>query len=120
MRKQKIKPGKTEQLREWIAELAGEAEADEEGVLQIWEEESLHTLSLFVEYTENGDYLVWYIEADSIDQLIEARQVSTHLLHDLEDAMMAEVLEESENVGDFEPLFHGVNPNRPQQFIVQR
>lgn len=102
-----------------MAELKEAVQADREGVLEIWNEESLRTLSIFIERTERSDYLVWYIEADDIDRLIEARRNSTHSLHDLEDEMMAEVLENPENVGEFEPVFHGVNPNRPNSFVAR-
>ncbi|WP_132058166.1 DUF6176 family protein [Halorussus amylolyticus] len=120
VRKQRIQSGKTERLRELLAEMTEEARADEDGVLEIWEGESLHTLSLFIERTDDADYLVWYIEADDIDQLIEFRQNSTHPLHDIEDEMMAAVLEGPESVTEYEPVFHGVNPNRPQEFVARQ
>lgn len=118
MRKQKIRPGKTERLREWVADLH-EAAADETAK-DIWSAESLQTIALFVEHAEDGDYLVWFLEADSMEQLIQARQASTHPLHDVEDEMMAEVLEDPEEMGEFEPLFHGVSPERPSDFVVER
>ncbi|WP_458209234.1 DUF6176 family protein [Haladaptatus sp. NG-SE-30] len=102
-----------------MKELKSVAEEEKEGVLEIWEKESLQTLSLFIERMDHGDYLVWYIEADDIDQLIAARRNSTHPLHDLEDEIMAEVLESPENVGEFEPVFHGVNPDQPNPFVVE-
>lgn len=120
IRKQKIRPGKTERLREWITEMKAEAEADSQGVQDIWAAESLHTVSLFIEHADDGDYFVWYLEADSIEQLVEARQTSTHPLHDVEDAMMEEILEDPDEVGDFEPLLHGVSPERPDEFTVQQ
>ena len=120
IRKQKIRPGKTERLRERISDLHSEAEEDSQGVRGIWTEESLHTISLFIEHAEDGDYFVWYLEADSMEQLIEARRASTHPLHDIEDAMMEEVLEDPEEVGDFEPLFHGVSPERSTTFEVRQ
>lgn len=120
IRKQKIRPGKTERLREWIAKMEDEAEADCQGVRDIWAAESLHTISLFIEHTEDGDYFVWYLEAESMEQLINARHSSTRPLHDVEDAMMKDVLENPDETGDFEPLLHGVSPERPNDFIVQQ
>lgn len=120
IRKQKIRPGKTERLREWIGKMHGEAEADGKGVRDIWAEESLYTISLFIEHAEDGDYFVWYLEADSMEQLIEAREASTHPLHDVEDAMMDEVLVDPAEAGDFEPLLHGVSPERSDAFTVQQ
>jgi hypothetical protein len=120
VRKQKIRPGKTERLREWMDELVGEAESDRQGVRDIWEEESLQTMSLFIEHAEDGDYLVWYLEADSMEQLIEARRASTHPLHDTEDAMMGDVLVDPEEAGEFEPLLHGVSPERSDTFQLQQ
>ncbi|ELZ68771.1 hypothetical protein C457_10936 [Haloferax prahovense DSM 18310] len=120
IRKQKIRPGKTERLREWISKMDNKAEADSQGVREIWSEESLHTISLFIEHAEDGDYFVWYLEADSMEQLIDARGASTHPLHDVEDAMMEEVLENPNEGGDFEPLIHGVSHERPNNFEVQQ
>lgn len=120
VRRQKVRSGATERLREWIDDLVEEAESDSQGVREIWEEESLQTMSLFVEHTEDGDYLVWYLEADSVEQLIEARRSSTHPLHDTEDAMLEDVLEDPEETGDFEPLLHGVSPERSTSFQLRR
>ncbi|MFC6723727.1 DUF6176 family protein [Halobium palmae] len=120
IRKQRIRPGKTESLREWIAKMEDEADSDNKGVRDIWSAESLHTISLFIEHAEDGDYFVWYLEADSMEQLIEARRSSTHPLHDVEDEMMAEVLEDPEEAGDFEPLLHGVSPERPSSYAVEQ
>jgi len=120
VRKQKIRPGKTERLRECLGELYGGAEADDRAVRDIWTEESLHTISLFIEHAADGDYFVWYLEADSMAKLIEARRASTHPLHDLEDALMEEVLVDPEETGDFEPLMHGISPERNDTFEIQR
>ncbi len=120
VRKQEIRPGKTDRLREWIADLYEAAEGDREGVRDIWAAESLQTISLFVEHAENADHLVWYLEADSMEQLVAARDASTHPLHEVEDAMLAEVLVDPTETGDFEPLFHGVSPDRSDTFAVEQ
>lgn len=120
IRKQKVRSGKTERLQEWIDDLIGAARSNSEGVRDIWEEETLQTMSLFVEHATDGDYLVWYLEAESVEQLFEARRTSGHPLHDIEDAMMEDVLENPEETGDFEPLLHGVNPERSTTFELQR
>lgn len=67
-----------------------------------------------------GDYPVWYLEPDSMEQLIEVRRASTHPLHDTEDAMMEDVLEDPEETGDLEPLLHGVNPERSTMFQLHQ
>lgn len=120
IRKQEIRDGKTDELREWIDELHGEAEADEHGVKEIWDEESLHTISLFIEHAADANYFVWYLEADSMEQLIEAREASTHPLHEVEDAMLDDVLVDPTKTGKFEPLMHGVSPDRPDVFSIQK
>jgi hypothetical protein len=98
-------PGKTERLREWIAEMYDAADA--ETVRRVWSAESRHTISLFVEHAADGDYLVWVLEADSVDQLVESRRASTHPLHDIEDEMMADVLEDPEEQVSSNPCFTG-------------
>jgi len=120
IRKQEIQPGKTDRLREWIDEMHDEVEGDPRSVRDIWAEESLQTISLFIEHGDDADYFVWYLEADSMAQLVEAREASTHPLHEVEDAMMEEVLVDPTEAGDFEPLLHGVSPERPDTFAVQQ
>jgi hypothetical protein len=120
IRKQEIRPGKTERLRNYIREVTEAVKDDEQGVRDIWEAETLQTISLFIEHGEEANYLVWFLEADSIKQLIEARQSSTHPLHDVEDAMMDEVLIEPEETGDFEPLLHGTSADRPHSFEIRQ
>ncbi|WP_410766857.1 DUF6176 family protein [Haloferax sp. DFSO60] len=119
VRKQRIKPGKTDELVEWVDELRTVAEADTDGVLDIWRAESLYTISLFVEYGDDADYLVWYLEAEDMEQLIEARANSTHPLHDLEDELMETLLEDPTEAGSFQPLFHGVHPERPSELLIE-
>ena len=120
IRKQEIMTGKTAELREWIDELYSQAESNVEGVADIWAEETLHTISLFIEHTEDANYLVWYLEAESMEQLIEAREDSTHPLHEVEDAMMEAVLVDSTEAGEFEPLMHGVSGDRSNTFATQK
>jgi hypothetical protein len=116
VRKQRIQSGKTERLRELMEEMLAAAEADSEGVRDIWEAETLHTISLFIEHTAEADYLVWYLEAESMEQLVEARAASEHHLHELEDELLAEVIVDPEETGGFEPLAHGVSPARSTAF----
>lgn len=99
--------------------MRNEARQDEDGVVGIWDEETLHTISLFIEGGVEHDYLVWYIEADDFEQLVEARANSTHRLHELEDELLETVIEDPTETGSFEPLFHGVNPNRTNEFVIQ-
>lgn len=120
IRKQKIQPGKIGRLREWMDQLVDAAETDTDGVRQIWAEEDLYTISLFIEHTEDAAYLVWYLEAESMDQLIEARAVSSHPLHDIEDEMMEDVLENPGETGEIEPLVHGISPERPAKIEFQQ
>jgi hypothetical protein len=73
---------------------------------------------VFIEHTADANYFVWYLEADSMEQLAEARETSTHPLHDIEDAMMDDVLVDPTETGEFEPLMHGVSEDRPDTFSV--
>lgn len=120
IRKQEIAAGKTDDLREWIDELHSEAVADKQGVQEIWAEESLRTISLFIEHTPDANYFVWYLEAESMEQLIEAREASTHPLHDVEDEMMEDVLVDPAEAGEFEPLLHGISEDRPDSFTTRQ
>lgn len=118
IRKQQIRPGKTDRLRELLGSIIDEAKDDKEDVVGIWNAETLQTLSMFIEHGDDADYLVWYIEATDMETLIKARETSTHRLHDIEDELMEETLENPESVSRFEPLVHGVNPNRSREFYL--
>lgn len=119
IRKQKIAAGKTEALREWMTDLKQAVEGNEAEVLEVWREEGLHTISLFIERGDGLDHLVWYVEAEDIDKLVRAREESTSPLHDLEDEMLADVLESPDEAGEFELLAHGVSPERTDTFSFE-
>jgi hypothetical protein len=120
VRKRRIKPGKTRRLKDRVEELAEETETHREGVIERWGEDGLHTLSLFVEHGADHDYLLWYFEVDSRERLLDGGPDAAKPLDDLGSELLADAQDETETVGEFEPLFHAVNPIRPKQFIVQQ
>ena len=121
--KQKIRPGKTEHLVEWMDGLldqVGDAELHE--MLQA---EGVHTESIFVERTDDGDFLLWYFEAkdmgrvgdvwDDLDAVVaEVWDDAPAMVEEAKDSL-GELLEDPETFqqGDFELLEHLVNPERP-------
>ena len=109
--KQKIKSGKTEQLREWMSEVR-EREAEAVETLQ---SEGMHSEAAFLEQSEDGDYLVYYMEAEDLHEVYEAFEASSHDIDKEHKQVMDEVLENGENIGtgNYELLYHMVNPERP-------
>lgn len=106
--KQRVKPDKVDRLREWMAEVrerSGEAEDTlrDEGVL---------TESAFLEHTDDGPHLVYYMEAEDIERVWDQFEDSDHDIDREHKAVMAEVLEDGRDVGEFEPLYHLTNSER--------
>lgn len=107
--KQKLKSGKTEQLREWMSEIQ---EREEEAV-QTLQSEGMHSEAAFLEHTEDGDYLVYYMEAENLRQVYESFENSSHDIDEEHKQVMDEVLEDGEDIGNYDLLYHMVNPDRP-------
>jgi hypothetical protein len=59
--KQRIEPGKISQLREWTEEIR---QRENEAVATL-KNEGMHSESAFIESTADGDFLVYYMEAEA-------------------------------------------------------
>lgn len=107
--KQKIEEGKMARLKEWMAEIR---DREDEAIATL-ENEGMHSETAFIEQTDDGDYLIYYMKADDIDGVFEAFEQSSHDIDIEHQQVMKEVLESPENVGEYELLYHLENPNRP-------
>lgn len=72
--RQEIVPGEADTLREWFA---GEAE-NKEAVRAALRDEGVYVESVFIHSTDDGEYLLYYIEADDFDEALEAFLESKH------------------------------------------
>ncbi|PSQ44145.1 hypothetical protein BRD14_01760 [Halobacteriales archaeon SW_5_68_122] len=104
--KQKIENGETQQLREWMDEVS---EREEEAI-ETLKSEGMHSETTFIEHTDEGDFLVYYMKADDMKQVSESFADSSHEIDEEHKRMMDNVLESGENVGDYELLYHLDNP----------
>lgn len=66
-----MRDAKTERLRELIEELVGEAVPDAQGVQDIWKEETLQTMSLFIEHEETTN-----LRSDHRQRQLDYRRVN--------------------------------------------
>ncbi len=113
--KQKIEPGKTERCKELLAEQVGQTNREMSEILEV---EGVYTESIFIEQAGDGEYLVWYFEAESMARVAEVWNdpAETAIEAEIEHgkSMLAEVLENPEtwNEDSFELLHHLVNPER--------
>lgn len=107
--KNRIEPGKTERLREWMSEIRSR---DEEAV-ETLRHEGMHTEAAFLERTDEGDYLVYFMEAADIEAVFEAFESSPHEIDHEHRAVMEEVLADEPTGSEIELLYHMVNPDRP-------
>ncbi|WP_458187758.1 DUF6176 family protein [Haladaptatus sp. NG-WS-4] len=107
--KRKIKPGKTQRLKEWMAEIRRR----EDETVETYESEGMYSESAFVERTDEGDFLVYYMESEDARRAYEAFENSTHEIDQEHKRVMAETLEDERNVGEYELLYHLTGPDRP-------
>ena len=85
----KLKPGSLERAREWAAEInrrAGEA-------LTTLREEGVVVESVFLESGAEGDFLIYYMRAESIERAREAGRASKHAIDEYHHRMMDEICE---------------------------
>lgn len=108
--KQKIEPGKTPRLKEWM----GEIRTREDEAIETLESEGMHSEAAFIERTDEGDYLVYYMEAEDMEHVFESFSKSSHEIDLEHQEVMSELLESGQNVGDYELLYYLVNPEWPK------
>ena len=109
MTKRRIEPGKTRWLKEWMAEIRRR----EDEAVETYESEEMYGESTFIERTDEGDFLVYYMESEDAQRAYEAFENSTHEIDREHKEVMEEVLEDERNVGEYELLYHLTHPNRP-------
>lgn len=103
--KNRIKPGKTERLREWTAEI--QRRRDE--AIETLEHERMFAEAAFIEHTADEDYLIYYMEAADIDHVFEAFESSPYDIDEEHRQVMNEVLVDETADRDIELLYHLVN-----------
>jgi len=108
--KQKVEDGKTDRLVEWMSEVR-EREAE---VVETFQSEGMETEAAFLEHGADGDYLVYFMEAEDLGEVYESFGESSHDIDEEHKEVMDDVLEDSEElgVGNYELLYHMGNPNR--------
>lgn len=107
--KQKIEPGKTQRLEEWVREVRNrKSEA-----IETLQNEGMHAETAFIEHTDEGDFLVYYMKADDVQRVYHAFEESAHPIDAEHKQVMMDVLETGADVGDFDFLYHLDNPELP-------
>lgn len=107
--KNRIEPGKTEQLREWMAEI--QSRRDE--AVKTLQYEGMYSEAAFLEQTADGDYLLYYMEAEDIDSVFEAFESSPYKIDQEHKKIMDDVLADDQPEGNIELLYHLLNRERP-------
>jgi len=75
-------------------------------------DEGMQTESAFLEHTDDGPHLVYYMEAEDIERVWDQFEDSDHDIDEAHKAVMREVLEDGQDVGEYELLYHVTNPER--------
>jgi hypothetical protein len=107
--RQRIRPGKSDRLRAWFAEL----ERREEEVIATLESERAWTETVFIDATGTGDSLYYYLEAEDLDTVFDAFEHSDYDIDEQHREVLSECLVE-DATEELEPLFHVYNPKRPE------
>ena len=106
--KQKIKEDKIEKLRGWMKDVANR----EEEAVETLKDEGVFTETAFIEETDQGAFLVTYMEVDELEQVWETFEDSDHEIDKEFKRVMNECLENIQNTGNYDPLYHITNPKR--------
>ena len=108
--KQKIADGKTDRLIEWMSEVRDR----EDEVVKTFQSEGIQTEAAFLEHGDDGDYLIYFMEADDLNKAYESFSESSHEIDKEHKRVMDEVLEDSNDLGveNYKLLYHMTNPNR--------
>ncbi|MFC6824310.1 DUF6176 family protein [Halopelagius fulvigenes] len=104
--KNRIEPGKTDRLREWMAEITTRREE----AIETLRYEGMISEAAFLERTDSDDYLVYYMEAEDIDGVYEAFRSSPYEIDREHGEILDEVLADDQPKRDIELLYHLVNP----------
>lgn len=72
--KVRLKPGSLGRVRAWSAELTGRSDE----VLATLRDERVIVESVFLDQTSDGDFLIYYLKARSLEQAGQAAQQSRH------------------------------------------
>lgn len=104
--RRKIRTGRAQELRDWFSELT--RRADE--VRETLHNEGVHTESVFLETTDEGEYLYYYMEAEDMSYAKESVAESEYDI----DAEHTDVMERTltDEVTKFEPLAHFATSER--------
>lgn len=104
--KNRIKPGKTARLRKWMAEI--QTRRDE--AIETLQHEGMVSEAAFIEQTDKGDYLVYFMEAKDIERVFEAFQSSPFEIDREHQEVMEDVLVQEQSDREIELLYHLKNP----------
>ncbi len=108
MIKQRVQEDKVDRLREWMAEVRDRRDEAETTL----RDEGMQTESAFLERTEDGPHLVYYMEAEDIDRVWDQYENSDHDIDREHKQIVAEVLVDGHDVGEHELLYHLTSPER--------
>lgn len=87
----KLKEGKKEQVREWCQTFANHPDLDD-----VLEKETVVVENLFLDEQNDGDYLLFYLKAESLQQANEFLTTAQHPLNELSRNFMQECWEMEE------------------------
>jgi hypothetical protein len=90
----KLKPGSVERVREWAAEI--NRRSDE--ALSTLRDEGVVVESAFLDSSDEGDFLVYYMKAKDMSRAREVARNSTHAIDKFHRGVMREICESGQGL----------------------
>ncbi|MFB6083578.1 MAG: DUF6176 family protein [Halorientalis sp.] len=106
---QRVEPEKVPTLREWIAERR-DREAE---VAESLRERNVYTETAFLRETDDGTFLVYYVEAEDVEAAREAFPNPDREIDRRHREVLADVLDDAGARETADPLHHVTSPERP-------
>ena len=86
--KNRIKPGKIDRLREWMEEIKSHPNE----AIETLQYERMLSEAAFLEQRVDGDYLLYYMEAEDLNHVFDAFESSPYKIDHEHQAVLDEVL----------------------------
>lgn len=106
--KQEIKPEKVQDLKHWMGKVRNRMDE----IVETLQDEGVKTESVFLEESDQGIFLVTYMEAEDVRKAQQTFAESTNEIDVEHKQTLEECLVDGEPVSDFKLLYHATNPVR--------
>ena len=104
----RLEPGGAERVREWATEVRSRRSE----AIETLQHGGVVSEAAFLESHPDGDYVCFYVEAESLDRAREAFESSPYEIDREFRELLAAVVADDQPTAEIEPLYHLTNPTR--------